>query len=75
MNHDHPTSATPDPAAAPEAAAPDDALGIPLNRAERRAKGKGKKASVQNVGPQKSDRLRDSQIMAQPKLKGKRGNR
>ncbi|NED96213.1 hypothetical protein G1H11_12920 [Phytoactinopolyspora alkaliphila] len=71
QNRDHHTAAASDADAASESAVPD----VPMNRAERRAKGKGKTTPGQNAGPQKNDRLRDSQVMAQPKLKGKRGNR
>jgi hypothetical protein len=66
QTHDHQSAGS-------ESAAP----AMPLNRAERRAKGKakGKATAGQGSGPQKNDQLRHSQVLAQPKLKGKRGNR
>lgn len=62
-NHAQPTA---DTSAAPAAAS---------NRAARRAQRKGKAPSEQPVTSRKGNQLRDSQVLAQPRFKGRRGDR
>lgn len=45
------------------------------NRAARRAQKSGKAASAQAVSSRKNDQLRASQVVGQPRTKGRRGNR
>ncbi|NDL58818.1 hypothetical protein [Phytoactinopolyspora mesophila] len=52
-----------------------DSTSAPSNRAARRAKGKGKAGAEQPSLDRRGGPLRDSQVKAQPKLKGRRGNR
>lgn len=49
----------------------------PLNRAARRAKRKGKNPAAQDQSPQgpRDAGVRGSQVPAQPRHKGRRGNR
>ncbi|PSL08236.1 hypothetical protein CLV30_101206 [Haloactinopolyspora alba] len=53
-----------------------DASAAPANRAERRARRAGKSApSGTTASPRKNDQVRQSQVLAQPRFKGRRGNR
>lgn len=52
-----------------------DAPVLPSNRAARRAARKGKAADGKPAGPRKDDQSRHSQVIAQPRFKGRRGNR
>lgn len=47
----------------------------PSNRAARRAQRKGKAVDGKQAGPRKDDQRRTSQVLAQPRVKGRRGNR
>jgi hypothetical protein len=55
--------------------APADTAGAPSNRAARRARSKGKSSAPQPSLDRMGGNLRDSQVKAQPKFKGRRGNR
>ncbi|NEE01546.1 hypothetical protein [Phytoactinopolyspora halotolerans] len=56
---------------------PDDAAPAPapLNRAERRAKRKGKAGNASAPTLFQKDQRRSSQVVAQPKYRGRRGNK
>lgn len=48
---------------------------VAVNRADRRAKRRGKSTTGQQLGAVRSGSLAGDQVAAQPRMKGKRGNR